>query len=84
MLLYARGIGDSPNLGGVVALPLGVQTVLTAACLWLGLALLVVTLLFVRGRRRFWTLLCTGIALVGLAIVLMVGMFGFGPEVAVP
>lgn len=84
MLLYAPGKGDSPNLGGVVALPLGVQAVLTAACLWLGLALLVVTLLFVRGPRRFWTLLCTGIALVGLAIVLMVGMFGFGPDVAVP
>jgi len=66
-----------------VRLPLDVQSTLTAACLWLGLALLLVALLFVRDRRRLGVMLASGVILVVVALVLMVGMFGFGPDYVV-
>jgi hypothetical protein len=65
-------------------MPLGLQTVVAGACLWLGLALLFVALLFVRNRRRTRTMLTTGVVLVGVALALMVGMMRFGPDVALP
>jgi hypothetical protein len=65
-----------------VGLPLDVQAALGTVCLWLGLALLFVGLMFVHDARRLRVMLATGGLLVVVAIVLIVGMLGFGPDYA--
>ena len=48
--------------------PLETQSIIAGVCLWLGLAVLVVTLILVRDPRRLRRLLAIGIALLAVAL----------------
>lgn len=64
--------------------PLETQSIIAGVCLWLGLAVLVVTLILVRDPRRLRRLLAIGIALLAVALALLVTMPLFGPDVVAP
>jgi hypothetical protein len=60
--------------------PLDLRVAIAGASLWLGLAILLVTILFVRNPRRQRILSAVGLVMVGAAILVLVEAMGFGPD----